>query len=107
MNDVIIVEILDSFHDLFQEIDSFLFWQLSLLFEIVIQIVIAYFSDDVHVIIRLEDIIKVNDILVIHFFHDFYLRMQIFYVKITCEDSLVYHLHCNCFSGFDDFAFVN
>lgn len=73
MNDVIIVEILDPPHDLLQEIDSFFFWQLSLLFEIVIEIVVTYFGDDVHVIIGLKDIVKLYDILVIHFFHDFYL----------------------------------
>lgn len=107
MDNVVIVEVLDAFHDLSEEINCLILAQLPLLLQVVIEIVVAEFSDDVHVIAGLEDIMKLHYIFVTDLFHDVYLRMQVFKVEIACEDSLVYNFDSNWLSSLYYFPLVD
>lgn len=107
MDDVIIVEVLDAPHDLLQEIYGFLFGQLSLLLEIVVQIIVAHLGDDVHVVISLKNIVQLDNILMADFLHDLYFGVQVLYVKVAGEDSLIDHLDCHWLSSLYYFSLIN
>lgn len=73
MNDVVIVEVFNSLHNLFEKVNCFVFVELSFFLEVMIQVVIAYLSNDVHVVVSLKDIIEMHNILMTYLLHYLYL----------------------------------
>ena len=73
MYNIIDIEILEAFHNLFQKDDSLVFLQFPLFLKIVIEIIVAYLRDNVHIIVRLEDIKQIDNVSMIDLLHDVYL----------------------------------
>jgi hypothetical protein len=73
----------------------------------VVEVVIAYLSDDIHVVIGLKDVVEVDYILMANFLHDFYLRVEVFQIEIASEYSLVYDFDCNWLARLDHFPPVD
>lgn len=107
MNNIVLVQIFDPFHYLFEDRDGFLFRYLSLLLQVVIQVKIAHLSHDVHVIIGLEDVMELNDIAVTHSLHYIDLTVQVLQVETASEDALVDHLDRHWLTRLNDLAFVH
>lgn len=73
MNDVVIVEVFNSLHNLFEKVNCFVFVELSFFLEVMIQVVITYLGNDVHVVVGLKDVIEMHNILMTYLLHYLYL----------------------------------
>ena len=107
MDDVQVGKVLDSFHYLFKERDCFSLGEFTTFFEKVIEVIVAEFSHDVHIVISLKHIVQFYDVGMTHFFHNIDLGMQIFEVKVTGEDAFVDDFDCDWLCCFDDLSSVD
>lgn len=85
MDDVLVIEILDAFHDLFEKVVSFFFCEFSTFFKVAIKIRITKLSHNIHVVASLKHIKKLDYISMVDFLHDFDLRLYIFGVEIVSK----------------------
>lgn len=69
--------------------------------------ILAYFGDDVHVVGSLVDIIKIDNIGVIDFLHDFDLGLNVFKIVAIGEQSLINDLDGYFFSSLNNFSLIN
>jgi hypothetical protein len=107
MDDVLVVEILDSSHDLFEEVVGLFFCKFSALLEVTIKVRVAQLSHNVHVIASLKHIKEFDYIFMVDFLHDFDLRLYVFSVEVVGKKPFVNDFHSNCFTSLDDFATID
>ena len=90
MDDAIGVEVLGSFHDLFEVLFGLVFGEFMFFFKVVVEIpIFAEFSNNIHVIGGLVDVVEFNDVVVVDHFHDINLGLNIFEVVGIEEDFLI------------------
>ncbi len=72
MDDSIHMKVLDSLHDLFKVVFGLCLIDFFFLLEEVVEVsILAKFGNDVHIVGGLVDVIKLDDVSVVNFFHDF------------------------------------
>ena len=107
MDDAIHVKVLDSFHDLLKVVLGFFFLNLPLLLKERVEIsIFTELSNDVHVVGGLVDVIKLDDIGVVHFLHDFDFGLDVLDVVAVGEKALIDDFNCHFLPGLDYSAHV-
>ena len=106
MSHIFTIEVLDSFHDLPEVLDSLFLVESFLLPEVGEHIMITQLGDDIHVIAGLEYIVQLNYIVVPHFFHDVDLTVQVLEVKGIAKQPFIDDFDSHWLAGFNDPAFV-
>ena len=105
MDYILTVQILNALHYLFEIGGRLFLTQFSFRFEVVMKIIVTKLSDNVHIIVSLEDIVKLYDVFMVNFFHYVDFWVQILVVKGTGESSFVYDLDRDrLLSGYDSSA---
>jgi len=107
MNDVLVVEIFDAFHDLFEKVVRFFLVQLSSLFKIAIEIRVTELSYNIHVIVCLKHIKQFDDIFMVNFLHYFDLGLYVFGVEVVGKKSFVNYFYCYSFPCLNHFASIH
>lgn len=94
MNNSTFVKVFCSFHEVSQVLFSLNLRNFSFFVEKFEKItILAKFSDNIHIISGLVDIIETNNVLVRYFFHNLDLRLNVLDIVCIGEYLLVDHFH--------------
>lgn len=108
MNDTICMQVFDPFHNLFEIIFSLFLLDFTFFLQKAIKITIfAKFSDDVHIVSSLIDVVEFYNVWMIDFFHNFNFWLNVFNIVAVSKKSLVNNFDCNFLPSLNNFSFVD
>jgi hypothetical protein len=108
MNDSILMEVLNTFHDLFKVFFRLLFIDFLFFLKERIKVTIfTQFSNDVHIVGGLVDIKEFNNVGMINFFHDLDFGLDVFDVVRVGKEAFINDFDSNILASLNDAAFVD